>query len=128
MNKIVIVGRLGTEPDVKEWDNGDKTTTLNVATSERFKNPKTEEWQEATTWHRVVVNGGQAGPCAEYLSKGSQVAVEGKYVSRTYNDKDGNERKIFELKSQRVEFLGSKGDSANPNAGGASGASEEVPF
>ena len=124
MNRVTIVGRLGNDPDQHTFDDGKSITNLSVATSERYKD-KNEEWQEATTWHRVVVRGNQAGPCAQFLSKGSQVAVDGAYISRKYTDNDGNERTAYEVKAQRVEFLGSKGDS---NTGGSNERSEEVPF
>jgi single-strand DNA-binding protein len=129
MNVINIVGRLGNDPDIHEFDDGNAITNLSVATSERYKNPKTEEWVEQTTWHRVTVRGGQAKPCAQYLAKGSQVAVTGAYISRQY-EKDGETRTAYEIKAQRVEFLGSKGDNAEqgqPSAGN-SNASESVPF
>jgi len=124
MNRVTIVGRLGNDPDVHEFDDGNKICNLSVATSERYKN-KQEEWVEATTWHRVVVRGGQAGPCAQYLSKGSQVAVDGAYISRQY-EKDGETRTAYEVKAQRVEFLGSKGDSTESSSGRSD--SDVVPF
>lgn len=127
MNNVTLVGNLGNDPEIHTFDDGNSITTLSVATSERYKN-KQEEWVEATTWHRVIVRGGQAAPCAQYLSKGSKVGVVGAYVSRQY-EKDGEKRTAFEVKAQRVEFLNSKGDDDNQQAAQAAPAeSGNVPF
>ena len=128
MNQVQLVGRLGQDPETHEFDDGNSITNLNLATSERYKNPKTEEWVEQTTWHRITVRGGQAKSCAQYLSKGSQVAVTGAYISRQY-EKDGEKRTAYEVKAQRVEFLGSKGDNNSEQASASTDSeSGNVPF
>lgn len=124
MQKIIIVGNLGGDPEVKEWDDGSKTTTFSVATSEKYKD-RSGELQEITEWFRVKVGGVQAGPCGQYLAKGRKVAVEGKQRTRKYTDKDGNERSIVELRADRVEFLSSKGEASG---GGEEASSDATPF
>ena len=103
MNKVIITGNLGQKPEVRKAASGLPICNFSVATNERVK--KGDEWVDHTEWHRVVVFGKQAESCAQFLDKGSKVAVEGKLRTSSYEDKQGNPRKSTEIISDRVEFL-----------------------
>ena len=102
-NQILLVGRLGKDPESKSFESGSVQTTFSIATSESFKD-KSGEWQENTTWHRVVTWGKLAESLSKNLAKGDLVIVSGKQDHRSYEDKDGNTRTISEV---TVGFNGS---------------------
>lgn len=105
VNKVIIVGRLGADPEVKSLGNGQNVATLNVATSESWAD-KNGQKQERTEWHRVVVWGRQAENVGKYLAKGRQVYVEGRLQTRSW-EKDGKKNYITEVVATNVQFLGS---------------------
>lgn len=105
LNKIMIIGNLGDNPEVRSTPGGQTVATLRIATNERWTD-KSGQQQERTEWHRVVVWGKQAEHCGTYLSKGRQVFVEGRVQTREWNDKEGNKRYTTEVVAQRVQFLG----------------------
>lgn len=110
MNKAIIIGNLGGDPEKRVTGNGQAVTTFNVATNERWTD-KSGQKQERTEWHRIVVWGTQADSCAQYLAKGRQVYIEGRLQTRQWDDKEGNKRYTTEIVAQRVLFLGgSSGD------------------
>lgn len=115
VNKAILVGRLGADPEKLVTGSGRSVTKFNVATSEQWKDQSGQK-QERTEWHRVVVWGPQADTCAEYLNKGRQVYIEGRIQTRQWDDKDGNKRYTTEIVAQRVQFLGSKTGSADHTA------------
>ncbi len=106
VNKVILIGNLGKDPEKRVTGTGQTVTNFNIATSERWRNSANEP-QERTEWHRVVVWGAQAESCAQYLSKGRPVYVEGRLQTRQWDDKDGNKRYTTEVVAQRVQFLGS---------------------
>lgn len=117
VNKVIIVGNLGKDPEVRFTSNGKAVAKLAVATSEKWTDHDGNK-QERTEWHNVVVWGKQAESCGQYLSKGRQVYVEGKIASRSYDDKDGNKRYVTEIVANEVKFLGgAKGDGGNRDFG-----------
>jgi single-strand DNA-binding protein len=130
VNKVILIGNLGRDPEVRYMPSGDAVATLNVATTEKWKD-KNGESQEQTEWHRVAFFGRQAEICGEYLRKGSQIYVEGRLQTRKWTDKDGNERYTTEIRGDRMQMLGSRGgagpsepmmrDSEPPPAGVAAG-------
>jgi single-strand DNA-binding protein len=120
VNKVIIVGHLGADPEVRYTQSGQAVASFNVATSETF-NDKNGERQERTEWHRIVAWAKLAELCGEYLKKGRQVYLEGRLQTRQWDDKDGNKRYTTEIVAQNVQFLGGRGD----NAGG--GARDEAP-
>jgi len=134
MNKSIIVGRLGRDPEVRTTQSGIAVCNLAVATDDREK--KGGEWVKVTDWHQVVCFGNDAEFAGKYLTKGSSVAVEGKAKRRKYTDKNGAERESFEIVADRVEAVGSRqseqGASPRPaqSARASAGAdfSDEVPF
>ena len=109
LNKVMIIGNLGRDPELRFTGGGDPVCNFSVATTESWRD-KSGEKQERTTWHRVTVWGKQAEPCAEHLKKGRPVYVEGRIQQREYEDRDGNKKQTTEIVAERVQFLGSRGD------------------
>ena len=119
LNKVMIIGNLGTDPELRFTQGGQAVANFNVATNERWTD-KSGQTQERTEWHRVVVWGRQAENCEKYLSKGRQVYVEGRLQTREWDDKDGNKRYTTEIVAQNVQFL-SSGAGAGASGGGGGG-------
>jgi single-strand DNA-binding protein len=115
VNKVILIGHLGSDPEVKFTPNGTAIATFNLATSEKRKD-KDGNWTDHTEWHRIVAFGKVAQNCGQYLKKGKQVYIEGSISSRQYKDKEGQNRTIFEIKASQVLFLG-KADSDRNNEG-----------
>lgn len=115
VNKVILVGNLGKDPQTRSTPNGQEVATLTVATSEKYKD-KSGELQERTEWHTVVVWGRQAESCGKYLTKGRQVYVEGRLATRKWTDKEGAERYSTEVVAESVKFLG-QGERKNAQAG-----------
>lgn len=115
VNKVILIGHLGQDPEVRHTSNGDAVVNLNIATSEQWKDKATGEKREATEWHRVGIFGKAAEIAGQYLVKGSQVFVEGRIRSKKYTDKDGIERTAFEIMCESFKMLG-KGSEAKPTA------------
>jgi single-strand DNA-binding protein len=127
LNKVLIIGNLGKDPEVRFTPGGRAVARFPVATSEVWSDQEGQR-QERTEWHNVVVWGKQAETCGQYLSKGRQVFLEGSIRSRQYDDKDGNKRYITEVIAQRVQFLGSRGEGAGAGrGGGGGGGSSDAP-
>lgn len=110
-NKVQLIGNLGSAPEVKTTENGKKLATFNIATSESYRNAKGEKVTD-TQWHRVVAWGKVAEIAEKYLDKGKEVAIEGKLVNRSYNDKDGNKKYITEVQASELLLLGAKPSQA----------------
>ena len=110
INKVILVGNLGKDPEVRTLENGAKVANFTLATSETYKN---KEGQRVTTteWHNIVLWRGLADIAERFLRKGNQVYIEGKIKSRTWDDKDGNKRYITEILGDNLTMLGSKRDS-----------------
>jgi single-strand DNA-binding protein len=106
LNKVMIIGRLGTDPETRYMPNGKAVTNFSVATSERWK--KDGEKQERTEWHNVVAFEKLAEICAEYLRKGSQVYIEGSLKTRKWQDKEGKDRYTTEIVASQMQMLGSR--------------------
>ena len=108
VNKVILVGNLGKDPEVRYTQTGSAVANFSVATSEQW-NDRDGKKQERTEWHNIVVWGKSAEHCGQYLSKGRQVFIEGSIRTRSYDDKSGNKRYITEVVAQRVQFLGGGG-------------------
>ena len=106
-NKVQLIGNLGKSPDIKKTESGKKLVKFSVATNERFTNLKGEKVKE-TQWHNLVAWGKLADVAEKYLNKGSEVAVEGKLVSRDYTDKEGNKKYVTEVHVNELLLLGGK--------------------
>ncbi len=106
-NKVQLIGNLGNTPEVKTTANGKKIARFSIATNEVYKNANGEKVTE-TQWHNLVAWGKVADIAAQYLTKGREVAIDGKLVSRSYDDKDGNKRTVTEIQVNELLLLGSK--------------------
>jgi len=121
LNKVMLIGNLGKDPELRFTPSGRAVAKFSVATSEQWTTPEGQR-QDRTDWHNIVVWGKQAETCGQYLSKGRQVYIEGSIRSRQYDDKEGQKRWITEVVAQRVQFLGGgRGDGAGAGAGRAAG-------
>ena len=109
-NKVQLIGNLGGKPEIKETESGKKLASFKLATNESYRNAKGEKVTE-TQWHRVVAWGKVADIAEKYLDKGKEVAIEGKLVSRSYNDKDGNKKYITEVQVSEIHMFGAKVES-----------------
>jgi len=107
INKVILVGNLGADPETRYTTGGDAVTNLNIATSEQWKD-KSGEKQERTEWHRVVLFGRQAEIAGEYLKKGRSVYIEGRLQTRKYTDKDGVEKYSTEIVADRMQLIGGR--------------------
>jgi len=116
LNKVMIIGRLGADPELRYAANGTPIANFNVATDESYTDREGNK-QERTEWHRVVVFQRVAENCANYLGKGSLVYVEGGLQTRQWQDQQGQTRYTTEIKAQRVQFLDRKGDSMQQGGG-----------
>ncbi len=112
VNKIILIGRLGRDPEVRYSQSGRAVVNFSIATSEEWKDKETGEKKERTEWHRVVAFGRLGEICGEYLSKGKQVYIEGRLKTRSW-EKDGITRYTTEIVAEKMQFLGSKVDSEN---------------
>jgi len=117
VNKVIIVGNMGRDAEVRYTPGGAAVATLSLATTDVW-NDKAGQRQEKTEWHRVVVWGKQAETLAEYLTKGRQIYVEGRLQTRQWDDKDGNKRYTTEIRSDRIVLLGGRGGGAAEGGGG----------
>lgn len=128
VNKVIIIGNLGADPELRYTQTGQAVANLRIATNERWTD-KDGQAQERTEWHRVVVWGRQAENCEKYLSKGRQVYIEGKLQTRDWDDRDGNKRYTTEIVAQNVQFLsggsGAGGGGGYSGGGGGGGGSQD---
>jgi single-strand DNA-binding protein len=118
MNRVVLFGRLGRDPEVRATAENGKVCNLSLATTERFKD-RAGEWQEGTEWHRVVAFGRTAETCEQYLAKGREILVEGRLRTRDWEDQAGTKRYTTEVVAANVTFAGGRGGS---------GAGEDRPY
>lgn len=114
VNKVILVGNLGNDPDTRYMPSGSAVTNLSVATNESWKDKETGEQKDRTEWHKVAMFGRLAEIAAEYLRKGSQVYIEGKLRTRKWQDKDGNDRWTTEIIADEMQMLGGRMDSGAP--------------
>lgn len=139
VNKVILIGNLGKDPEVRYTANGRAVARFSLATSEVW-NDADGNRQERTEWHNIVVWGKQGETCAQYLAKGRQAYIEGSIRNRSYDDKNGQKRYITEIVAQRVRFLGGGGGTrvapeaegdmqGEPSGGGQPPpADDDVPF
>lgn len=113
INKVIIVGNVGGDPEVRYMPNGNAVTTLSIATSEAWKDKQTGEKQERTEWHRVVCFNRLGEIAGEYVRKGSKLYIEGSLRTRKWQDQQGSERYTTEIIASELQMLDSKGQSGN---------------
>lgn len=129
VNKVIIVGNLGNEPEVRTTGNGTSVTSISVATSESWTDKQSGQKQERTEWHRVTAFSRLGEIMAQYLSKGSKVYIEGSLRTNKYTDKDGVEKYSTDIIAKEMQMLDSKGEGAAPKPASAPiAASADIPF
>jgi len=136
LNKVMIIGNLGKDPEVRYTAAGTAVASFSVATSEKYKN-KAGEWEEKTEWHNVTLWARLAEIAGEYLAKGKTVFVEGRLQTRKWQDRDGKDRYTTEIVGEKMQMLGGKGDGSGSGrssesresggSGGGSGGYHEEP-
>ena len=127
VNKVIILGNVGTDPEVKSMTHGSSVTNISVATSESWKDKNTGEKKEKTEWHRVVFFRKLAEIAGQYLTKGSQVYIEGKLQTRKWQDPQGNDRYTTEIVANQMQMLGG-GKSKPANEPAKPDFDEDVAF
>ena len=118
VNKVIIVGNLGRDPEIRYLPSGDAVANITVATTDRYKDKQTGENKEITEWHRINFFGRQAEVVGQYLRKGSQIYVEGSLRTRKWTDKDGQEKYSTEIRADNMQMLGSRQGAGGPPSGG----------
>ena len=143
VNKAILIGNLGKDPELRYTPGGKAVATFSLATTERWTGQDGQK-NESTTWHNIVAWGKQAEVIKEYLAKGRPVYIEGRIVNRSYDDKDGNKRYVSEIVVQNFQFIGGRGgagggaddrdfsqapsDSTPPAQNGGSEGDDDLPF
>ena len=127
INKVILVGNLGQDPETKYMPSGSAVTNLRIATSEVFKNKETGAQEERTEWHSVAMFGRLAEVAGEYLRKGSQVYIEGRLRTRKWQDKQGQDRYSTEVIADEMQMLGGRGGGMGASASDGGGERERAP-
>ena len=139
VNKVIILGHLGRDPETRYAPNGDAICNITVATTDTWKDKQTGEKKEQTEWHRVSFYGRLAEVVGQYLKKGSAVYVEGSLRTRKWQDKDGVDRYTTEIRADQMQMLGSRpagsatapasqAPTTPPQSGGGGGGPDDIPF
>lgn len=127
VNKVILVGHVGKDPEIRHLDSGVAVANFSLATSESYV-AKNGDKVTTTEWHNIVLWRGLAEVAEKYVTKGKQLYIEGRIRTRTYDDKDGNKRYITEIYGDVMQMLGTKGDSQNQNSNGGSSQKEPTAF
>jgi single-strand DNA-binding protein len=143
INKVILIGNLGADPDTRHTAGGNAVTNLSVATSESWRDRQSGEQRENTEWHRVVLFGKLGEIAGEYLRKGSKVYLEGRLQTRKWQDRDGNDRWTTEIIANEMQMLDSRGGDApmgrgddysrsdappGPSSSGPDNLEDDIPF
>ena len=121
INKVILVGNLGNDPEVRYANNGSAIANISVATTDSWKDKNTGEQQERTEWHRVVMFNRLGEIAGEYLKKGSQVYIEGRLQTRKWQDQSGQDRYTTEIVANEMQMLGGRGGGSDMGGGGGGG-------
>ena len=127
VNKVILVGNLGADPETRSMPSGMTVTNIRIATSESWKDKASGAQQERTEWHNIALFGRLGEIAAEYLRKGSQVFVEGKLRTRKWQDKQGNDRYTTEIIADNMQMLGGRAGGAGASAAASGGAERSAP-
>lgn len=131
MNKVILIGNIGKDPEMRRLDNGNTVCIFSMATTKRYVD-KNGQKIENTQWHNIQFWGKQAELCEKYLSKGDKVAIEGEINTRSWDDKDGNKRYVTEIIGRSIEFLSTKQSSVSQNSDqsnvGVDNDNDDLPF
>ncbi len=121
VNKVIIVGNLGRDPEMRTFPSGDQVANVTVATTDKWKDKQTGEMKESTEWHRIIFSGRLAEIAGQYLRKGSQVYVEGSLRTRKWTDQSGVEKYSTEIRADQMQMLGSRQGMGGGQGGGQQG-------
>ena len=127
INKVILIGNLGRDPELRYTQNGQPVANFSLATSEQWTDKNSGEKVERTEWHRIVVWGRSAEHCSQYLAKGRTVYIEGRLQTREWEDKEGQKRSTTEVNAQTVQFLGGPRGQNQPDAGSPQTGSPSQP-
>jgi single-strand DNA-binding protein len=127
INKVILVGNLGADPDTRYMPSGKAVTNIRIATSESWKDKQTGDQQERTEWHSIVMYDRLGEIAAEYLRKGSQVYIEGKLRTRKWQDKEGKDRYTTEVVANEMQMLGGRGGGGGGGGSGSGGSESRAP-
>ena len=127
VNKVIIVGNLGKDPEMRSFPSGDQVANVTIATTDKWKDKQSGEMKEATEWHRIVFNGRLAEIVGQYLRKGSQVYVEGSLRTRKWTDQSGVEKYTTEIRADQMQMLGSRQGMGGSGAGHDEGGGYDAP-
>ncbi len=125
VNKVIIVGNLGRDPEMRTFPSGDQVANVTIATTDKWKDKQSGEMREATEWHRVVFNGRLAEIAGQYLRKGSQVYVEGSLRTRKWTDQSGVEKYSTEIRADQMQMLGSRQGMGSQGGGQQGGGYDD---
>ena len=134
LNKVMIIGNLGADPELRQTTSGTSVCEMRIATNESWFDKQANERKDRVEWHRVIVWGASGENCAKYLSKGSKAYVEGRIQTREWQDQSGNKRYTTEIVANSVQFLSTRGSAGGgshaPSGGGCSQQfnDDEIPF
>ena len=134
LNKVMIIGNLGADPELRQTTSGTSVCEMRIATNESWFDKQANERKDRVEWHRVIVWGASGENCAKYLSKGSKAYVEGRIQTREWQDQSGNKRYTTEIVANSVQFLSTRGSAGGgshaPSGGGGSQQFDdsEIPF
>ena len=121
VNKVILVGNLGRDPETRTFPSGDQVANVTLATTDKWRDKQSGEPREHTEWHRLVFNGRLAEIAGQYLRKGSQIYVEGQIRTRKYQDKDGVEKYATDIRVDQMQMLGSRQGMGGPSDDGGGG-------
>jgi single-strand DNA-binding protein len=124
VNKVILVGNLGADPETRYLPSGDAVTNIRLATTDRYKDKQSGEFKEATEWHRIAFFGKLAEIAGQYLKKGSSVYIEGRIRTRKWQDQSGQDKYSTEIVADQMQMLGGRGQGGGDEAGGGHGGSE----
>lgn len=128
VNKVILVGTLGRDPETKTFPNGGSLCQFSIATSEAWTDKNSGERKENTEWHRIVFNGKVAEIAQKYLKKGSKVYIEGSLRTRQWTDQNGVEKYTTEIRGDQLQMLDSKGDNQQQSQQQSNQYTDEIPF
>lgn len=131
INKVIVLGNVGKEPETRSFDSGDTVTNFSVATSEKWKDKTTGESKESTEWHRVSCFGKLSDIASKYVKKGDKIYVEGSLRTRKWTDASGVEKYSTEVKAEKIELLGQKSvnqQQETPAPAGLGAMDDDIPF
>lgn len=127
VNKAILIGNLGKDPELRYTPAGVAVCTFSLATTEKWRDKTSNEQKESTTWHNIVLWRRQAEIAKEYLSKGSPVYIEGRIQTRSYDDKEGNKKWITEIVGDRLQLLGRRGEGGDHSSQAPAPEMSEAP-